>query len=193
MTQPAAPTETQWPRCHLCGERHDEVINLLLQAEYRRIADDDLAAELAYVERELLETNEPELEASLKHRLAVLQDEERRRRRLASQGGPLYKGQSSVSKERIAAVKEGVDLVDLLSRDLRMAYVRGDRVWFYCPAHAAHGAEENNASLLVYTSQQRWWCFGCNSGGDAIDWVIAKRGLEFRQAVEELERWRGIS
>ena len=181
-------TSTEWPACSKCGEKHDETVALLTKIEYRRIADDDLAAERAYVERELVETNDPELDAALKHRLAVLKDEEKRRRRLAAQGGPLYRGRASVSKERIAAGKDGLDIAALIARDLDEAWMRGDRTWFFC---SAHGAGEKNPSLVAYRSQGKWWCYGCNSGGDGIDWLIAKHCLGFRGAVEELERWRG--
>lgn len=189
MVASAAPTETQrWPACALCGERHDEIVALLLKNEYRRIADDDLAGERAYVERELKEANVPEIEAGLTHRLAVLTDEESRRRRLAAQGGPLYRGRPSISMERIAAVKARVPIGDLIARDLDIAFTRGDRTWFYCPAHG--DGHDRNPSLVAYEGEGRWWCFGCNSGGDVIDWMIARHGLSFRRAVEELERWR---
>ena len=179
------------PACPLCRGTHDETITLLMKAEYRRIPDDDLAAERAYVERELIETEDPELEAGLKHRLAVLGDEEGRRRRLATQGGPLYKGRASISKERIACVKDGLDIADLVARDLDLAWMSGDRTWFFCPAHG--DGHDRNPSLVAYQSQGKWWCFGCNSGGDGIDWLIARHGLGFRQAVEELERCPAIS
>ncbi len=187
------PTASSSPAstCPLCGQQHDETVALLMKAEYRRIPDDDLAGERAYVERELIETNDPEFEAGLAHRLAVLKDEEGRRRRLASHGGPLYKGRASISKERIASVKDGLDLADLIARDLDIAWMRGDRTSFFCPAHG--DGHDRNPSLIVYKSQGRWWCFGCNSGGDGIDWLIAKRGLSFREAVEELERCPAIS
>lgn len=186
-TVPPAPAST----CPLCGKQHDETVSLLMKAEYRRILDDDLAAERAYVERELIEINDPELEVGLTHRLAVLKDEEGRRRRLASRGGPLYKGRASISKERIARVKDGLDIADLIARDLDIAWMRGDRTWFFCPAHG--DGHDRNPSLVAYESQGRWWCYGCNSGGDGIDWLIAKRGLSFREAVEELERCPAIS
>ena len=190
-TATAAEVVNVWPPCPKCGEHHDEAIALLLDAEYRRIPDDDLAAERAYVVRELIERSGSQSEAALHHRLAVLTEEERRRRRLAARGGPLYKGRPAVPKERIDAAKRNVDLADLIAGDLDIAWMRGQRTWFYCPAHG--DGHDRNPSLIVYGSEGRWWCYGCNSGGDAIDWLIARQGLEFRQAVEELERWRGIS
>jgi len=179
---------TAFPVCPLCNSKHDEVIALMMKAEYRRIPDGDIAAERSYVQREAAETNDPEIQASLKHRLAVLTAEETRRRVLATKGGPMYRGQVSISKERIDAAKTAVDIGDLIGCDLDMAWQHGDRTLFYCPAHSSHGAERH-PSLVAYESEGRWWCFGCNSGGDAIDWLIARHGLSFRQAVERLERW----
>jgi hypothetical protein len=171
-------------RCPLCGENHDEVVALLWQAVIRRISDPDLAAEILYVERELLD-DPPVGQSLLRHRLTALRTEERRRRRIAIKGGPLYLGQSSVGPERIAAVKK-VDVADLIARDLSISRVRGERTWFHC---LAHGGADSDPSLVAYGDQGRWWCFGCNSGGDVIDWMMVRHGLEFRQAVEELERW----
>ncbi len=148
------PRNSNWPPCKLCGQNHDETITRLIKAEYRRITDDELASERAYVERELIETNDHELEAALRHRLAVLQDEERRRRRLAAQGGPLYKRWASIPQDRIARAKNGLDIANLIACDLNIAWIRGDRTWFYCPAHGAHdGRRWNRCSPSSEPSQ----------------------------------------
>src|SRR5437773_11625040 len=85
------------------SEVHQTLV-LLWQAEYRRIPDGDLAAEITYVQREALEMKEAadkDRQQLLDYRLTILEDEAARRRRLAAKGGPLYKAQPSVSADRI--------------------------------------------------------------------------------------------
>jgi hypothetical protein len=171
--------------CPICNESHDEIIRYLAEAEYRRIPDDELAAELAYVERELVDDEEPRRRGALQHRVTVLKNEAGRRRRLAAKGGPLYKGRASVSADRIEAVKR-IDVTEIIGRDQELAWVRGGRAGFRCTNHG--DGVDAHPSLVAY-DDGHWRCYVCNSGGDVIDWLIARRGLGFRQAVEELERW----
>ena len=50
-----------------------------------------------------------------------------------------------------------------------------------CPIH-----QERSPSLTVYTDDQRWWCYGCNQGGDVIAFVMAVEGCDFRAAAAKL-------
>jgi DNA primase catalytic core len=50
-----------------------------------------------------------------------------------------------------------------------------------CPFH-----EDNTASLVVTPGKNLWHCFGCGVGGGPIDWVMKRRGVSFRHAVELL-------
>ena len=50
-----------------------------------------------------------------------------------------------------------------------------------CPFH-----EDDTASLVVTPSKNLWHCFGCGVGGGPIDWVMKRRGVSFRHAVELL-------
>ena len=52
-----------------------------------------------------------------------------------------------------------------------------------CPFH-----EDKNPSLSVTLKDKGWlWhCFGCNAGGDAIEFVKKREGLSFREAVIKL-------
>ena len=50
-----------------------------------------------------------------------------------------------------------------------------------CPFH-----EDDTASLVVTPAKNLWHCFGCGIGGGPIDWVIKRRGVSFRHAVELL-------
>ena len=55
-----------------------------------------------------------------------------------------------------------------------------------CPFH-----DDGEPSLVVTPSKNLWHCFGCQSGGGPIDWVMQHRGVSFRHAVELLKE--GVS
>ncbi|MGH2505693.1 MAG: CHC2 zinc finger domain-containing protein, partial [Ktedonobacterales bacterium] len=42
-------------------------------------------------------------------------------------------------------------------------------------------------SFTIFPESQRWWCFGCQRGGDVIEFVRLLEGIGFRDAVERLE------
>ena len=50
-----------------------------------------------------------------------------------------------------------------------------------CPFH-----EDDTASLVVTPGKNLWHCFGCGVGGGPIDWMMKRRGVSFRHAVELL-------
>lgn len=81
------------------------------------------------------------------------------------------------------ALKTGIgDLRAFIEKDLGKPVTRGSGAWnFKCPLHG----EKHGASLAVW--MDHWKCFGaCNSGGDAISWVMQRRGLDFMAACEAL-------
>ena len=169
--------------CPICEEPHDEIMENIVDGEVRRIADGDLAAEVTYVQRELAD-DPGGREPGLRHRLAVLEDEALRRRRIAAKGGPLYRARGSISAEVIQAAKTKHNIAELIGLDLSIAWMRGSRTQFHCDIHG--DGRDLNPSLVAYEDQGRWWCYGCSSGGDAIDWLMARHGMTFHQAVEAL-------
>lgn len=50
-----------------------------------------------------------------------------------------------------------------------------------CPFHL-----ERNPSFTIYTTQNTWWCFSCNSGGTVIDFLMRQIGVDFLTAVKQL-------
>lgn len=58
---------------------------------------------------------------------------------------------------------------------------RGERFVGCCPFH-----EESNPSLVVYPATKSFFCFGCRSSGDVIDFVRRKEGVGFREALSLL-------
>ena len=55
-----------------------------------------------------------------------------------------------------------------------------------CPFH-----DDAEPSLVITSSKNLWHCFGCQTGGGPIDWVMKMQGVSFRHAVELLRE--GIS
>jgi DNA primase len=51
----------------------------------------------------------------------------------------------------------------------------------HCPFH-----QDGKPSLVVTPAKNLWHCFGCQTGGGPIDWVMKKNGVSFRHAVELL-------
>src|SRR5581483_3136117 len=51
-----------------------------------------------------------------------------------------------------------------------------------CPFHDDRG----RPNLHVYPADGRWWCFRCNCGGDAIDFVMRRDRLSFPEACRRL-------
>lgn len=57
--------------------------------------------------------------------------------------------------------------------------VRFDKI--ACPFH-----EDKTASLKLYKDNNSYYCFGCNKGGDVIDFVMSLQKISFIQAVKQL-------
>jgi len=186
--------KTGYP-CPRCGDPHDEILRLLAgepDGYLRRIPSADLRAEQEYVQRETAEVQaDPEYSADLatlhRHRLAVIDDELERRRLLEAYGGPRVPGSGRIPLEVIAELKERIDLVALVAEDLGdPAWSRWGRVRFACRLHG--DGVDREPSLQVYEEDGHWWCYGCGDGGDAFDWLLKARNMEWRQAVEHLAK-----
>ncbi len=180
--------------CPLCGDSHDEILRLLAgepDGFLRRVPSTDLRAELEYLQREVAEVKaEPEYSADLaalhRHRLAVIDGELERRRLMERYGGPKGGG-GRVPLEVIAEIKERIDLAALISEDLgEPAWYRWGRVKFACRLHG--DGVDREPSLQVYEEDGHFWCYGCNDGGDAFDWLLKARNLQWREAVQYLAR-----
>lgn len=50
-----------------------------------------------------------------------------------------------------------------------------------CPFH-----EEHTPSFTIFTNENKFHCFGCQKHGDAIDFYMATRGVDFVEAVKGL-------
>jgi len=55
---------------------------------------------------------------------------------------------------------------------------KGGRLVGVCPFHG-----DTRPSLVVYTANRSYYCFGCGAGGDVIDFVSRLHRVDFREAV----------
>ena len=87
-------------------------------------------------------------------------------------------------KERVCAAS---DLVSIVSETVELRPRSGGEFWGCCPFHG-----EKTASFHVRPQNQTWFCFGCNSGGDVIDYIKRREGLNYPEAVHYLADRAGI-
>lgn len=59
----------------------------------------------------------------------------------------------------------------------------GGRFVGLCPFHA-----EKTPSMMVYTSTQSFYCFGCGAGGDVISFIMKIENLEYIEALKFLSQ-----
>jgi DNA primase len=88
--------------------------------------------------------------------------------------------------ESLERVRTSADIVEVARgyTDLRQ---RGTRWTGLCPFH-----DERTPSFSVDSANNLYYCFGCQAGGDVINFVEEKEGLDFRQAVEQLADRFGV-
>lgn len=56
-----------------------------------------------------------------------------------------------------------------------------------CPFHV-----EKTPSFTIRPDWNRYKCFGCGKSGGVVDFVMAARGLGWREAVLQLAQWKGL-
>ena len=77
-------------------------------------------------------------------------------------------------------VLQAVDLVTLIGQTVALKK-RGNRHTGLCPFHS-----EKSPSFGVDPDKGYWHCFGCKKGGNAIDFVMERDRLEFKDALRQL-------
>ena len=87
-----------------------------------------------------------------------------------------------IPDEEIERLKREVSIERLVSGFGVELKRHGANLIGLCPFHDDHAP-----SLVVTPEKNLWNCLGaCQSGGDAIEWVMRTRGVSFRNAVELL-------
>lgn len=86
----------------------------------------------------------------------------------------------------IDEIKSRTDIVDLLSGYIELKKA-GQNFKALCPFHS-----EKTPSFTVSPEKQIFHCFGCNTGGDIISFVMKNDGLSFIEAVKTLADRAGV-
>jgi len=83
--------------------------------------------------------------------------------------------------------KDQVDIVEVIQKYLKLQK-RGKYFVALCPFH-----RETKPSFYVSPELQIFKCFGCGVGGNAISFVMKMENLGYREAVERIADWFGLS
>jgi len=86
-----------------------------------------------------------------------------------------------IAQTEIERLKADVSLVRLIEGCGVVLKRQGKDLAACCPFHV-----DDTASLIVTPEKNLFHCFGCGVGGGPIDWVMKRRGVSFRHAVELL-------
>ena len=88
-----------------------------------------------------------------------------------------------IAKEEIEAIKNAHDLKAVIeSYDIKLKK-KGSNYVGLCPFH-----KEKTPSFTVNPKTNLYHCFGCNAGGDVIEFICKTDNISFRAAVEKLNR-----
>lgn len=93
---------------------------------------------------------------------------------------------AQIPKESVEKVLESTDIVDLIGTYIQLKRA-GSAFRANCPFH-----HEKTPSFYVTPSTQRFHCFGCQKGGDAIAFVRDYENLPFTEAVQKLAQRAGV-
>ena len=86
----------------------------------------------------------------------------------------------------VKIIKEKINLVDFLSKDLRLIK-SGSNYKALCPFH-----NEKTPSFIINQNKNTYNCFGCGASGDVFSYVIEKYKVDFKEALKILANEVGV-
>ncbi len=92
-----------------------------------------------------------------------------------------------IRDEDIAEVREKARIDDVVSAYVTLRNAGGGSMKGLCPFH-----DEKSPSFHVTPSRGFYHCFGCQQGGDVINFVMEMDGLSFTETVERLAEQFGV-
>ena len=92
-----------------------------------------------------------------------------------------------IRDEDIAEVREKARIDDIVSSYVTLKSAGGGSMKGLCPFH-----DEKSPSFHVTPSKGMYHCFGCQQGGDVINFVMEMDGLSFTETVERLAEKVGV-
>lgn len=98
---------------------------------------------------------------------------------------PSYFGLKNVvryySEDIIQKILDRADIVEIISETVPIKKAGAKHYKGLCPFHS-----ETTPSFTVHRDRQFFYCFGCQTGGNVIHFLMKARGLTFPEAIEEL-------
>jgi DNA primase len=89
-------------------------------------------------------------------------------------------------KSTVDELLSRINILDVVSQYVKLRRT-GKNYIGLCPFH-----KEKTASFSVSTEKQIYYCFGCQEGGNAINFVMKYENLSFQDALENLARQYGV-
>lgn len=93
-----------------------------------------------------------------------------------------------IHDEDVAAVRERARIDEVVRDYVTLKTAGGGSLKGICPFH-----DEKSPSFHVTPSKGLWFCFGCNEGGDTVNFLQKVDHLSFTEAIEKLAGKLGIS
>ena len=90
------------------------------------------------------------------------------------------------SKTFLEEVKERNDIEEVINRYVPLKRAGANMVGL-CPFHS-----EKPPSFTVVSASKSFYCFGCQTGGDVVSFVMRMEGMDYPEAVEFLANRAGV-
>ncbi|EME99812.1 DNA primase [Streptomyces mobaraensis NBRC 13819 = DSM 40847] len=93
-----------------------------------------------------------------------------------------------INDDDVKAVRDAVPIDAVVSEYLQLRNAGGGNLKGLCPFH-----DEKSPSFHVSPSKGLYHCFGCQEGGDTVDFVMKVDHLSFTETIERLAAQAGIT
>jgi len=92
----------------------------------------------------------------------------------------------TIPQDKIDEIRERINIVEIISEYVSLKK-SGKNHTGLCPFHS-----EKTPSFTVNDEKQIFYCFGCNTGGNAFTFLMRQENLSFPEAIRTLARKAGI-
>ncbi|WKX70185.1 DNA primase [Streptomyces sp. XD-27] len=93
-----------------------------------------------------------------------------------------------INDDDVRAVRDAVPIDAVVSEYLQLRNAGGGNLKGLCPFH-----DEKSPSFQVSPGKGLFYCFGCQEGGDTVDFVMKIDHLSFTETIERLAAQAGIT
>ncbi|MCC3774441.1 DNA primase [Streptomyces sp. UNOB3_S3] len=93
-----------------------------------------------------------------------------------------------INDDDVKAVRDAVPIDAVVSEYLQLRNAGGGNLKGLCPFH-----DEKSPSFQVSPAKGLFYCFGCQEGGDTVDFIMKIDHLSFAETIERLASQAGIT